>query len=169
VRYPRGEGTGVALPAEGKPLAIGKGRIVREGTAAAILSFGTRLQECLAAAEELATLGLSVTVADARFAKPLDEDLVKRLAREHEVLVTIEEGTVGGFSSFVLNLLARDGLLDAGLKVRPMVLPDRFIDHDTPQRQYAEAGLDRPHIVATILAALGRSEDARRVAARPRG
>ena len=169
VRYPRGEGTGVPLPAEGKPLPIGKGRIVREGTAAAILSFGTRLQECLAAAEELATLGLSVTVADARFAKPLDEDLVKRLAREHEVLVTIEEGTVGGFSSFVLNLLARDGMLDAGLKVRPMILPDRFIDHDSPARQYAEAGLDRPHIVATILAALGRSEDARRAAARPRG
>ena len=169
VRYPRGEGTGIALPAEGKVLPIGKGRIVREGTAAAILSFGTRLSECLAAADELATLGLSVTVADARFAKPLDEDLVKRLARDHEVLVTIEEGTVGGFSSFVLNLLAREGMLDAGLKVRPMVLPDRFIEHDTPARQYAEAGLDRPHIVATILAALGRSEDARRVAARPRG
>ena len=169
VRYPRGEGTGVLLPTEGKPLPIGKGRIVREGTAAAILSFGTRLQECLAAADELATLGLSVTVADARFAKPLDEDLVKRLAREHEVLVTIEEGTVGGFSSFVLNLLARDGMLDAGLKVRPMILPDRFVDHDTPARQYAEAGLDRPHIVATILAALGRSEDARRATARPRG
>ena len=169
VRYPRGEGTGVPLPAEGKVLPIGKGRIVREGTAAAILSFGTRLQECIAAADELATLGLSVTVADARFAKPLDEDLIKRLAREHEVLVTIEEGTVGGFSSFVLNLLARDGMLDAGLKVRPMILPDRFIDHDTPARQYAEAGLDRPHIVATILAALGRSEDARRATARPRG
>ena len=169
VRYPRGEGTGVPLPAEGKVLPIGKGRIVREGTAAAILSFGTRLQECIAAADELATLGLSVTVADARFAKPLDEDLIKRLAREHEVLVTIEEGTVGGFSSFVLNLLARDGMLDTGLKVRPMILPDRFIDHDTPARQYAEAGLDRPHIVATILAALGRSEDARRATARPRG
>ena len=169
VRYPRGEGTGVPLPAEGKVLPIGKGRIVREGTAAAILSFGTRLQECIAAADELATLGLSVTVADARFAKPLDEDLIKRLAREHEVLVTIEEGTVGGFSSFVLNLLARDGMLDAGLKVRPMILPDRFVDHDTPARQYAEAGLDRPHIVATILAALGRSEDARRATARPRG
>jgi 1-deoxy-D-xylulose-5-phosphate synthase len=170
VRYPRGDGVGVALPAEGVALEIGKGRIVREGTAAAILSFGTRLGECLAAADELAALGLSVTVADARFAKPLDEDLIKRLARSHEVLVTIEEGTVGGFSSFVLNLLARDGMLDAGLKERPMVLPDRFLDHDAPARQYAEAGLDRPHIVATVLAALGRSEDARRAAAaRPRG
>ena len=158
-----------ALPVDGIPLALGKGRVVREGTAAAILSFGARLPECLAAADDLATFGLSVTVADARFAKPLDEDLVKRLAREHEVLVTIEEGTVGGFSSFVLNLLARDGMLDAGLKIRPMVLPDRFIDHDTPARQYAEAGLDRAHIVATILGALGRSEDAKRAAARPRG
>jgi 1-deoxy-D-xylulose-5-phosphate synthase len=158
VRYPRGEGTGVTLPAEGIPLAIGKGRVLREGTAAAILSYGARLPECLAAAEELAALGLSVTVADARFAKPLDEDLVKRLAREHEVLVTIEEGTVGGFSSFVLDLLAREGMLDAGLKLRPMVLPDRFIDQDAPAKQYAEAGLDRPHIVATILAALGRAD-----------
>jgi 1-deoxy-D-xylulose-5-phosphate synthase len=166
VRYPRGEGIGIALPTAGQPLPIGKGRILREGTAVALLSLGTRLQECLAAADELASLGLSVTVADARFAKPLDEDLVKRLAREHEVLVTIEEGTVGGFSSFVLNLLARDGLLDAGLKVRPMILPDRFIDHDTPQHQYAEVGLDKPHIVATVLAALGRA-DTRRTA-RPR-
>jgi 1-deoxy-D-xylulose-5-phosphate synthase len=168
VRYPRGEGIGTSLPIEGQALPIGKGRVLREGTTVALLSLGTRLQECLAAADELATLGLSVTVADARFAKPLDEDLVKRLAREHEVLVTIEEGTVGGFSSFVLNLLAREGMLDAGLKVRPMVLPDRFIDHDTPQRQYAEAGLDKPHIVSTVLAALGRTQDARR-AARPRG
>jgi len=156
VRYPRGEGTGVPLPAEGVALPIGKGRVMREGTAAAILSFGTRLAECLAAADDLAALGLSVTVADARFAKPLDEELVKRLARNHEVLVTIEEGAVGGFSSFVLDLLAREGLLDAGLKMRPMVLPDRFIDHDAPARQYAAAGLDRPHIVATVLAALGR-------------
>jgi 1-deoxy-D-xylulose-5-phosphate synthase len=156
VRYPRGEGTGVPLPGEGVALPIGKGRVVREGTAAAILSFGTRLAECLAAADDLAALGLSVTVADARFAKPLDEDLIKRLARDHEVLVTIEEGSVGGFSSFVLDLLAREGLLDAGLKVRPMVLPDRFIDHDAPARQYAAAGLDRPHIVAMVLAALGR-------------
>jgi 1-deoxy-D-xylulose-5-phosphate synthase len=156
VRYPRGEGVGVPLPAGGEPLAVGKGRILREGTAVAILSYGGRLQECLAAADDLAGLGLSATVADARFAKPLDEDLVKRLARSHEVLIVIEEGAVGGFSSFVLGFLAREGLLDGGLKVRPMTLPDRFIDHDAPARQYAEAGLDRAHIVATALAGLGR-------------
>ncbi|HTI86103.1 MAG TPA: 1-deoxy-D-xylulose-5-phosphate synthase [Alphaproteobacteria bacterium] len=158
VRYPRGEGIGVVLPAEGVALPIGKGRIVREGTAAAILSLGTRLQDALGAADDLATLGFSVTVADAKFAKPLDQDLIRRLAREHEVLVTIEEGSVGGFSSFVLNFLAGEGLLESGLKVRPMVLPDRLIDHDTPAKQYAEAGLDRPHIVSTVLAALGRSD-----------
>ncbi|MBC7134178.1 MAG: 1-deoxy-D-xylulose-5-phosphate synthase [Oceanibaculum nanhaiense] len=157
VRYPRGEGAGVELPARGQPLEIGKGRILREGTAVAILSYGARLQECLAAAEELAGYGLSATVADARFAKPLDTGLVERLAREHEVLITIEEGSVGGFGSFVLQHLALAGMLDAGLRVRPMVLPDRFIDHDSPEKQYAEAGLNAAGIVKTALLALGRS------------
>ena len=157
VRYPRGEGAGVELPARGQPLEIGKGRILREGTAVAILSYGARLQECLAAAEELAGYGLSATVADARFAKPLDTGLVERLARAHEVLITIEEGSVGGFGSFVLQHLALAGMLDAGLRVRPMVLPDRFIDHDSPEKQYADAGLNAAGIVKTALSALGRS------------
>ena len=156
VRYPRGEGVGIELPARGVPLEIGKGRIIREGTAVAILSLGARLPECLAAAEELSGYGLSTTVADARFAKPLDVDLVRRLAREHEVLITIEEGSVGGFGSFVLHQLAHDGLLDGGLKIRPLVLPDRFIEHDSPARQYADAGLDSAAIVATALCVLGR-------------
>ena len=156
VRYPRGEGIGLKLPERGSVLEIGKGRIVREGTAIAILSLGGRLQECLKAADELARLGLSATVADARFAKPLDTALVERLAREHEVLVTIEEGAIGGFGSFVLHHLAHAGMLDRGLKVRPMVLPDRFIDHDQPYQQYESAGLNARHIVETALAALGR-------------
>ena len=156
VRYPRGDGVGVELPERGTPLAIGRGRILREGTAVALLSLGTRLQECLKAAEELASRGLSATVADARFAKPLDQDLVRRLAAEHEVLITIEEGAVGGFASHVLQFLATSGQLDGGVKVRPMVLPDRFIDHHKPEVQYAEAGLDARHILATALAALGR-------------
>jgi 1-deoxy-D-xylulose-5-phosphate synthase len=155
VRYPRGEGTGVERPERGTPLPIGKGRILREGTKIALLSFGARLGECLRAAEDLAARGLPTTVADARFAKPLDTDLVSRLAREHEVLVTIEEGAVGGFASHVLQFLATSGQLDRGLRVRPMVLPDRFIGHAGPAVQYAEAGLDAAHIVATALAALG--------------
>ena len=158
-RYPRGEGVGIELPAKGTPLEIGKGRIVREGTKIAILNFGARLQECLVAAEDLGAKGLSTTVADARFAKPLDTDLIRRLAREHEVLITIEEGSVGGFASFVLQYLATSGLLDAGLKVRPLVLPDRFIDHAAPARQYEWAGLNAPQIVATALAALGHSSE----------
>ena len=132
---------------------IGKGRILREGTKIALLSFGTRLGECLVAAEDLAAKGLSATVADARFAKPLDTDLIRRLAREHEVLITIEEGSVGGFASQVLQYLASNGLLDHGLKVRPMILPDRFIDHATPAKQYEQAGLNAPAIVATAIAA----------------
>jgi 1-deoxy-D-xylulose-5-phosphate synthase len=156
VRYPRGDGIGVTLPAKGEVLPIGKGRVVREGTSIAILSFGTRLQEALKAAEELATFGLSATVADARFAKPLDTELVERLAREHEVLITVEEASIGGFATQVLHHLAWRGMLDHGLKVRPMVLPDRFIDHDSPQRQYDEAGLNARHIVMTAMAALGR-------------
>jgi len=158
-RYPRGEGVGVELPARGTPLEIGKGRILHEGTKIAILNFGTRLAECLVAAEDLAAKGLSTTVADARFAKPLDSDLVHRLAREHEVLITIEEGSIGGFASQVLQDLATAGLLDHGLKVRPMILPDVFIDQASPARQYAQAGLDAPAIVATALAALGRQAE----------
>jgi len=156
VRYPRGNAVGVPRPDRGVPLEIGKGRILREGNRIAILSYGGRLQECLTAAEELAARGLSTTVADARFAKPLDEDLISRLAREHEVLITIEEGSVGGFSSFVLNFLARSGLLDTGIKIRPMTLPDRFVPHGAPKWQYQEAGLDAPGIVGTALTALGR-------------
>jgi 1-deoxy-D-xylulose-5-phosphate synthase len=154
-RYPRGEGTGVELPEEGRPLEIGKGRILREGSSVALLSLGTRLADCMKAADQLAACGLSVTVADARFAKPLDEELIRRLAREHEVLVTVEEGAVGGFGSHVLHLLATSGLLDRGLKVRPLVLPDVFIDQDKPERMYELAGLSAPGIVATVLAALG--------------
>jgi 1-deoxy-D-xylulose-5-phosphate synthase len=155
-RYPRGEGTGVELPAEGRPLEIGKGRIVREGSAVALLSLGTRLGECLRAADQLAALGLSATVADARFAKPLDTDLIRRLVQNHEVLITVEEGAVGGFGSFVLQHLAGEGLLDRGLKVRQMVLPDVFIDHDKPEKMYELAGLDASGIVATVLSTLGR-------------
>ncbi len=155
-RYPRGEGFGVELPEAGQVLEIGKGRIIREGSAVAILSLGTRLHEALKAADQLATFGLSATVADARFAKPLDHDLIRRLARNHEVLITIEEGSVGGFGSHVLQYLATAGLLDRGLKVRPMVLPDVFIDHDKPEKMYETAGLDAQGIVATVLATLGR-------------
>jgi 1-deoxy-D-xylulose-5-phosphate synthase len=156
VRYPRGEGMGVAMPAEGKPLEIGKGRILREGSKVALLSFGARLAECITAADELAAYGLSTTIADARFAKPLDTDLVLRLAREHEVLVTIEEGAIGGFGSYVLAALAEHGALDRGLKVRTMVLPDVFIDQDTPAAMYARAGLDAKGIVAKVFEALGK-------------
>jgi 1-deoxy-D-xylulose-5-phosphate synthase len=154
-RYPRGEGIGLQLPERGTALPIGKGRILKEGTKIAILNFGTRLQECLKAAEDLGAKGLSTTVADARFCKPLDEDLVARLAREHEVLITIEEGAIGGFGSHVLHYLAKAGLLDGGLKVRPMVLPDIFIDHDSPQKQYDVARLNAPHIVEQALHAMG--------------
>jgi 1-deoxy-D-xylulose-5-phosphate synthase len=156
VRFPRGDGIGVPLPEQGVPLEIGRGRILREGTTIAILSLGARLAECLKAAQELAGYGLSATVADARFAKPLDTDLIGRLAREHEVLITIEEGAIGGFSSQVLHHLATTGQLDGGLKVRPMALPDLFLDHDSPNAQYDTAGLNARHIVATALGALGR-------------
>ncbi len=156
LRYPRGEGVGLPLPAEGVPLEIGKGRIVREGNKVALLSFGARLAECLKAADELATLGLSATVADARFAKPLDLDLILRLAREHEVLITIEEGSIGGFGAFVLHELAEAGVLDRGLKVRSMVLPDVFQDQDSPAAMYVQAGLDAKGIVAKVFEALGK-------------
>ena len=155
-RYPRGEGTGVDLPKVGIPLEIGRGRIVREGTKIALLSFGTRLQECLKAADQLAALGLSTTVADARFMKPLDADLIARLAREHEVMIMVEEGSVGGFGSHVLHHLATTGLLDRGLRVRSLVLPDQFIDQDTPALMYERAGLSAPGIVETAFGALGR-------------
>jgi 1-deoxy-D-xylulose-5-phosphate synthase len=156
LRYPRGEGMGVPMPAEGKPLEIGKGRILREGSKVALLSFGARLAECIKAADELAAYGLSTTIADARFAKPLDTDLVLRLAREHEVLVTIEEGAIGGFGGYVLSALSEHGALDRGVKVRTMVLPDVFIDHDTPAAMYARAGLDAKGIVAKVFEALGK-------------
>jgi 1-deoxy-D-xylulose-5-phosphate synthase len=155
VRYPRGEGVGIELPAKGTPLEIGKGRIIREGSKIAILSFGTRLQEALKAADDLGARGLSTTVADARFCKPLDEDLIRRLAANHEVLITIEEGAIGGFASHVMQFMAKAGLFDRGCKFRPMTLPDIFIDHDTPQKQYDLAELNAPNIVTTALTALG--------------
>jgi 1-deoxy-D-xylulose-5-phosphate synthase len=156
-RYPRGEGVGVDMPEAGVPLAIGRGRILREGERIAILSLGTRLSEALKAAEELEARGLSTTVADARFAKPLDEEMILRLARDHEVLVTVEEGSIGGFGSYVLQLLAERGALDRGsLKVRSMVLPDIYQDHDKPERMYAKAGLDAAGIVAKVFEALGQ-------------
>ncbi len=155
VRYPRGEGVGVAIPDVGQILEIGKGRVVREGTSVAILSFGTRLQESLRAADLLAARGISTTVADARFAKPLDEDLILRLAREHEALITVEEGSIGGFGAFVLHLLADRGALDDGVKIRTLTLPDIFQDQDKPEVMYALAGLDADGIVHAALSALG--------------
>lgn len=164
-RYPRGEGVGVDLPERGTVLEIGRGRILREGAKVAILSFGTRLSEALKAAEDLASYGVPATVADARFAKPLDHDLLFRLAAEHEVLITIEEGSIGGFGSFVMQALAEEGMLDGigarALKFRAMVLPDRFLDHDKPEKLYASAGLDAKGIVAKVLATLGRETEAR--------
>jgi 1-deoxy-D-xylulose-5-phosphate synthase len=156
-RYPRGDGVGVEIPELSAPLQIGKGRVVREGTAVALLSFGTRLQETLKAADALAARGVSATVVDARFAKPLDEDLILRLAREHEALITIEEGAMGGFGAFVLQMLAEKGALDAGLKIRTLHLPDVFQDQDAPVAQYATAGLNADHIAAAALQALGVS------------
>lgn len=158
-RYPRGEGTGlVEIPKIGDVLPIGKGRVLREGTKIAILSYGTRLADAMGAAEDLAAKGLSTTVADARFAKPLDEDLIRRLAREHEVMITVEEGSIGGFASQVMQFMTLDGLLDHGLKFRPMTLPDFFIDHDKPDIQLSMAHIGRADIVATALMALGQEE-----------
>jgi 1-deoxy-D-xylulose-5-phosphate synthase len=157
LRYPRGEGLGVPMPAEGTPLEIGKGRVLREGTKVALFSFGARLGECLKAADELAALGLSTTVADARFAKPLDTELLLRLAREHEVLITIEEGAIGGFAAHVLQALALNGVLDGGIKLRSLMLPDEFIDQDSPAAMYAKAGLDAKGIVTTAFEALGQN------------
>lgn len=154
-RYPRGDGVGIEIPELAAPLEIGKGRIVREGTTVAILSLGTRLQESLKAADALAARGVSATVADARFAKPLDADMILRLAREHECLITVEEGAMGGFGAFVLQLLSDKGALDAGLKIRTLCLPDVFQDQDNPAAMYATAGLNAEHIAASALQALG--------------
>ena len=158
LRYPRGEGVGVELPQQGELLPIGRGRIVREGARIAILSLGARLGEALKAADELAARGLSTTVADARFAKPLDRELILKLAATHKLLITVEEGAAGGFGAHVLTLLSDAGALDNGLKVRTMTLPDKFQDHDKPERMYAAAGLDAKGIVAKAIAALGDVE-----------
>jgi 1-deoxy-D-xylulose-5-phosphate synthase len=154
------------MPDEGKPLEIGRGRILREGGSVALLSFGARLTECMKAADELAAQGIACTIADARFAKPLDRELILRLARGHELLLTIEEGSVGGFGSHVLEFLAREGMLERGLKVRPLVLPDRFIEQDSPANMYARAGLDARGIVAAVQRGLGRKVDTRLSAGR---
>src|SRR5216110_26270 len=156
LRYPRGEGRGVEMPEVGIPLEIGKVRVIREGSKIALLSFGTRLGECEKAADELAAHGLSTTIADARFMKPLDVDMVLKLAREHEILITIEEGAIGGFGSHVMQTLANNGMLDGGLRMRAMILPDEFIDHDSPAAMYAHAGLDAKGIVAKVFDALGK-------------
>jgi 1-deoxy-D-xylulose-5-phosphate synthase len=161
-RYPRGDGVGVEIPELAAPLEIGRGRIVREGTAVAILSLGTRLQESLKAADLLAAKGISATVADARFAKPLDVDMILRLAREHEALITVEEGAMGGFGAFVLQALAEKGALDAGLKIRTLHLPDVFQDQDAPLKQYDEAGLNAEHIAGAAISALGVAKGAAR-------
>ncbi len=166
LRYPRGEGVGIDLPAEGQVLELGKGRIIRSGSKVALLSLGTRLAEALKAADQLASFGLSTTVADARFAKPLDTALIRELAQNHEVLVTVEEGSVGGFGSFVLRYLTDEGLLDGGLKVRTMVLPDLFIEHGKPEAMYEAAGLGASGIVATVFKALGRGNLAGEVSGR---
>jgi 1-deoxy-D-xylulose-5-phosphate synthase len=157
-RYPRGEGVGVDLPERGEILEIGKGRIVKQGSKVALLSFGSRLADSLAAAEELDAAGLSTTVADARFAKPLDHALIRQLARHHEVLITIEEGAVGGFGSHVLQFLATEGLLDNGLKIRSLVMPDIWMEQAKPEAMNARAGLDRAGIVSTVFRALGQKQ-----------
>jgi 1-deoxy-D-xylulose-5-phosphate synthase len=156
LRYPRGDALGALEANAATPLEIGRGRVLREGTSVALLNFGARMSEALRAADKLAAMGLSTTVADARFAKPLDEDLIRRLAREHEVLLTIEEGAMGGFGAFVLHFAARDGLLDRGLKIRTLTLPDVFQDQDKPEAMYATAGLDSDAIAAAATLALGR-------------
>jgi 1-deoxy-D-xylulose-5-phosphate synthase len=159
-RYPRGEGVGVDLPDYGVALEIGRGRVVREGTKVALLTFGARLQECLKAADQLQNFGLSTTVADARFAKPLDEVLIARLIHGHEILVTVEEGAIGGFGTQVLHYLARADLFAAGCRVKTMHLPDRFVPHAAPKEQYAEAGLTEKAIVAEVMGAFGNEASA---------
>ena len=157
-RFPRGDGYGVDMPERGQPLEIGRGRIVKEGGRVALLSFGARLQECLKAAEALDAQGVATTVADARFAKPLDRDLILRLAREHEALITVEEGAPGGFGAHVLHLLAAEGALDKGLRIRAMTFADSFIEQDSPAKMYAAAGVDAAHIVATVAGVMGQGE-----------
>ena len=156
-RYPRGEGMGVEMPERGQPLEIGRGRIVAQGARVAILSYGTRLAEVLRAHEALSARGLAPTVADARFCKPLDHDLIRRLVAEHEALICIEEGAIGGFGSHVAQFLAEEGLFDRGYKFRSMVLPDTFIDHASPEDMYATAGMNAPQIEAKVLELLGLS------------
>jgi 1-deoxy-D-xylulose-5-phosphate synthase len=156
LRYPRGEGRGVEMPDVGVPLEIGKGRIIRQGKQVALFSFGTRLAECEKAADELAAHGLQATIADARFMKPLDLELLLKLAREHEILLTIEEGSIGGFGSHVMHTLAEHGMLDGGLRMRSLVLPDIFQDHDSPAAMYAQAGLDSKGIVKKVFETLGK-------------
>ena len=168
LRYPRGEGVGIDMPEVGIPLEIGKGRIMRQGKQVALLSLGTRLAECLKAADQLASQGFSTTVADARFAKPLDLDLLRQLATTHDVLITVEEGSIGGFGSFVMQALAEAGLLDGTLKVRAMVLPDEFLDHDKPEKMYAKAGLDAKAIAAKALDVIGHTAVVKAKPARPK-
>ena len=153
-RYPRGNGVGVPLPEVPQRLEIGKGRIVRHGTKIALLSLGTRLAESLKAADQLEAKGLSTTVADLRFAKPLDEDLIRKLMATHEVVVTVEEGSIGGLGAHVLTMASDEGITDSGLKIRTLRLPDVFQDHDSPEKQYDAAGLNAPHIIETVLKAL---------------
>jgi 1-deoxy-D-xylulose-5-phosphate synthase len=150
LRYPRGEGLGIDLPAKGKALKIGKGRIVKQGSDIAILSYGTRLSECLKAADILETKGKSVTVADARFAKPLDTDLIDQLVQNHTILLTVEEGSMGGFGAFVLQYLAESGQLSSGCKIMNTYLPDDFMDHDSPDKQYDKAELSAQSIARKI-------------------
>ena len=154
-RFPRGEGNGVELPERGSPLEIGKGRMIKEGSKVALLSFGTRLAEVEKAAEKLAAKGITPTIADARFAKPLDRDLILSLAENHDAMITIEEGAIGGFGSHVSQLLADEGVFDRGFKYRSMVLPDTFIDHANPSDMYAAAGLNADDIEAKVLDVLG--------------
>ncbi|KAJ9689571.1 hypothetical protein PVL29_014981 [Vitis rotundifolia] len=160
-RYPRGNGIGSILPQnnKGTPIEIGKGRVLKEGSRVAILGYGTIVQNCLAASKLLQALGVSTTVADARFCKPLDGDLIRQLAQEHEVLITVEEGSIGGFSSHVSHFLGLNGLLDGKLKWRPMMLPDRYINHGSQTEQVEEAGLSSSHIAATVLSLIGENKD----------
>jgi 1-deoxy-D-xylulose-5-phosphate synthase len=157
-RYPRGDGMGVDMPSRGEVLPIGKGRIVRQGSTIALLSYGTRLGEVLNAADRLAALGLNPTIADARFMKPLDEELIAQLAQSHDVLLTVEEGGLGGFGSHVATFLASNGLLDGALRFRPLMMPDTFVEHASQADMYEAAGLDRNGIVSTALTALGYDE-----------
>ncbi|MBA0688540.1 hypothetical protein Goari_006317 [Gossypium aridum] len=161
-RFPRGNGTGVVIPHDykGTPLEIGKGRIIMEGNRVAILGYGSIVQQCIEAANMLRSQNIYITVADARFCKPLDRDLIKQLANEHEILITVEEGSIGGFGSHVSHFLSLTGILDGPLKLRAMVLPDRYIDHGSPQDQIEEAGLSSRHISATVLSMLGRPKQA---------